>query len=255
MTPLANAEDDAYRLYNIGVGNEALGYKAETPASAKSYFEKAVIDYRKAGEANPHERYFIEPVNRIEIALEHYKKLAAPAKSLPRRQRQRRRRGPANELRRRWRGLCGRVMLVALAGTPLAAQEGCAVSKDLVVRALELVSATPARDDLSNGILLLKQAEEACDENGDAWYYRSLFERKLGQGNPQYSLGKARERNSAALKSEDDPFHLATPATRGVHVAHAGTPRRAPTGPRAEMGAGGGHRDLQRCAAEFEVHE
>ena len=77
---MPNAEDDAYRLYNIGVGNEALGYKAETPSSAKSYFEKAVIDYRKAGEANPHEKYFIDPVNRIEIALEHYKKLAAPDK-------------------------------------------------------------------------------------------------------------------------------------------------------------------------------
>lgn len=83
MTPLANAEDDAYRLYNIGVGNEALGYKAETPASAKKYFEQAVIDYRKAGEANSREKYFIEPVNRIEIALEHYKKLAAPANAPP----------------------------------------------------------------------------------------------------------------------------------------------------------------------------
>lgn len=78
MTPFPNADDDAYRLYDIGVGNEALGYKATTPSSAKSYFEKAVIDYRKAGEANPHESYFIDPVNRIEIALEHYKQLAAP---------------------------------------------------------------------------------------------------------------------------------------------------------------------------------
>jgi tetratricopeptide (TPR) repeat protein len=81
MTPLPNADDDSYRLYNIGVGDEALGYKAETPAAAKGDFEKAVIQYRKAGEANPHEKYFIEPVNRIEIALEHYKKLAAPAAS------------------------------------------------------------------------------------------------------------------------------------------------------------------------------
>lgn len=79
MTPLGSAEEDAYRLYNIGVGNEALGYKAETPASARTYFEKAVIDYRKAGEANPREKYFIEPVNRIEVALEHYKKLSAPS--------------------------------------------------------------------------------------------------------------------------------------------------------------------------------
>jgi hypothetical protein len=109
-------------------------------------------------------------------------------------------------------------VLATAPATAAYAQQACAVSKDLVVRALELVSATPARDQLADGLLLLKQAEEACDENGDAWYYRSLFERKLGQGNPQYSLGKARERNSAALRSEDDPFHLATPA-RGVQAA------------------------------------
>jgi hypothetical protein len=80
MTPLGNPADDSYRLYNIGVGNEALGYKAETPASATKYFEKAVIQYRQAGEANPHEKYFIQPVNRIEVALEHYKELAQPAR-------------------------------------------------------------------------------------------------------------------------------------------------------------------------------
>jgi len=100
------------------------------------------------------------------------------------------------------------------------AQQGCAVSKDLVARALELVSASPARDDLANGLLLLKQAEEACDENGDAWYYRSLFERKIGTGNPQYSLGKARERHAPALGSSEDPFTLATPARGVTVVAH-----------------------------------
>jgi len=78
MPPLAHADDDAYRLYNIGVGDEALGYKAETPAAAKRYFEQAVMQYRKAGQANPQEKYFIEPVNRIEVALEHYKQLAPP---------------------------------------------------------------------------------------------------------------------------------------------------------------------------------
>lgn len=113
--------------------------------------------------------------------------------------------------------LCAAILALAAAGH---AQQGCAVSKDLVVRALELVSASPARDDLSNGLLLLKQAEEACDENGDAWYYRSLFERKLGQGNPEYSLGKARERNAPALKSAEDPFTLATPARGVAVVAH-----------------------------------
>jgi hypothetical protein len=122
------------------------------------------------------------------------------------------------------------VLAGALASAPLYAQGGCPVSKDLVVRALELVSENPSRNDLSNGILLLKQAEEACDENGDAWYYRSLFERKLGQGNPQYSLGKARERNSPALKDNDDPFHLSTPSTRGVRVSQF-TPEARRPGP------------------------
>src|ERR1035441_8298111 len=78
MPPLPHMDDDAYRLYNIGVGDEALGYKAESPASAKRYFEQAVIQYRKAGEANPQEKAFIEPVNRVEIALEHYKQLSVP---------------------------------------------------------------------------------------------------------------------------------------------------------------------------------
>src|ERR1022692_777129 len=80
MTPFAKPEDDSYRLYNIGVGAEALGYKAETPAAAKKYFELAVIQYRKAGEANPKEKYFIQPVNRIEVALEHYTILGQPAR-------------------------------------------------------------------------------------------------------------------------------------------------------------------------------
>jgi hypothetical protein len=79
MPPLPHLDDDAYRLYNIGVGDEALGYKADSPASARRYFEQAVMQYRKAGEANPQEKYFIEPVNRIEIALEHYKQLSVPA--------------------------------------------------------------------------------------------------------------------------------------------------------------------------------
>jgi len=124
--------------------------------------------------------------------------------------------------------LIAAILALAAAG---CAQQRCAVSKDLVVRALELVSAAPSSGDLSNGLMLLKQAEEACDENGDAWYYRSLFERKLGRGNPQYALGKARERNAAALRSAEDPFTLSTPARGVAAVAHdtpaPGPPARA----------------------------
>ena len=120
-----------------------------------------------------------------------------------------------------------RVLLLLLPFAATYAQEGCPVSKDLVVRALELVSAQPSKDDLANGILLLKQAAQACDENGDAWYYRTVFERRLGQGNPDYSLGKARERNSPALRDSEDPFRLATP-TRGVKASAAPISTSAP---------------------------
>jgi len=119
---------------------------------------------------------------------------------------------------------CAVLLTLSSAGN---AQQGCAVSKDLVARALELVSASPAREDLANGLLLLKQAEEACDENGDAWYYRSLFERKLGTGNPQYSLAKARERNAPAVRTAEDPFTLATPS-RGVVVLNNPAPAPVP---------------------------
>lgn len=79
MTPFPTKEQDAYRLYNIGVANEALAYKAETPSAAKRYLEEASIEYGKAIDANPGERYFLEPQNRIQTALEHFKKLNPPA--------------------------------------------------------------------------------------------------------------------------------------------------------------------------------
>lgn len=108
-----------------------------------------------------------------------------------------------------------------------SAQEGCAAAKDLIVRALEIVSAQPSTNDLENGLQLLKHAEQMCDESGDAWYYRSLFERKLGH-TPQaeYALRNARSRNSEALQQSDDPFHLAAPARSLA--------RNNPTAPQAE---------------------
>lgn len=94
--------------------------------------------------------------------------------------------------------------------------EGCAAAKDLVVSALERVSAQPKQDDLEAGLQLLKRAEEVCDEDGDAWYYRSLFERQLGNARKtEYALANARERHSEALSTNDDPFQLATPV-RGL---------------------------------------
>lgn len=73
--PLPKPEDDAYRLYNIGVAYEALAYAAEDEKSAMKFLDEAAINYGKAIDAKPSEKYFLEPQKRIETAIEHYKKL------------------------------------------------------------------------------------------------------------------------------------------------------------------------------------
>ena len=75
MTPLPSPKDDAYRLYNIGVAYEALGYQSEDRAAAKKFREQASIYYGKAIDGKPDEKFFLEPQNRIETAVAYYKKL------------------------------------------------------------------------------------------------------------------------------------------------------------------------------------
>ena len=73
---LPKPDEDAYRLYNIGVAYEALAYKAEDQKSAIKFLDEAAINYGKAIDSKPTEKYFLEPQQRIETALAHYKKLA-----------------------------------------------------------------------------------------------------------------------------------------------------------------------------------
>jgi tetratricopeptide (TPR) repeat protein len=72
---LPKREDDAYRLYDIGVAYEALAYKAEDPKSAMKFLDEAAINYGKAIDAKPAEKYFLEPQKRIETAIAHYRRL------------------------------------------------------------------------------------------------------------------------------------------------------------------------------------
>jgi hypothetical protein len=74
-TPNPKPQDDAYRLYNIGVAYEALAYAAEDEKTAMKYLDEAAIDYGKAIDAKPAEKYFLEPQKRIETAIAHYKML------------------------------------------------------------------------------------------------------------------------------------------------------------------------------------
>ena len=75
LPPLPRPVDDAYRLYDVGVAYEALAYAAPDVTQATKYLDEAAINYGKAVDSNPGEKYFLEPQKRIETALAHYEKL------------------------------------------------------------------------------------------------------------------------------------------------------------------------------------
>jgi hypothetical protein len=100
------------------------------------------------------------------------------------------------------------------------AQDQCNLAKDLVVQALERIKAG-THEEAGNGLQLLKNATDVCINAGDAWYYRSIFEKKLGQASKsEYSLKKAKMYGSEAMDQAADPFQLAT--TPGAPKAAAG---------------------------------
>ena len=81
IPPFPKQTDEAYRLYDIGVAYEAMGYAAPDPAQGLKMFEQAAINYGKAIENDPQEKYFLEPQNRIDSALVVLKTLVERAKS------------------------------------------------------------------------------------------------------------------------------------------------------------------------------
>jgi uncharacterized caspase-like protein len=113
------------------------------------------------------------------------------------------------------------ILLVIVFSGEIAAQDQCNLAKDLIVQGLERVK-TGTNDEVGDGLQLLKHATEVCISSGDAWYYRSLFENKLGEAaKAKYSLDKAKMFGSEAMDGGADPFHLATGGT--VAKAPAGS--------------------------------
>ena len=156
---------------------------------------------------------------------------------------------------------------LALLGCAVAActsvwgqSQRCGAGRDLVVQALERITPGSGNSDFEDALQLLKPAVSECSDLGDAWYYRSLVEQKLGHDAlAKYALDKARFNDSEALRdglnlpcsSQLLPGEESLPRRPG----HAGGPspgsRRCPAaatpGPgEAEVGAGGGHQPLQR---------
>jgi hypothetical protein len=100
--------------------------------------------------------------------------------------------------------------LLAFCVPGAVAQDQCNLAKDLVVQALERIK-TGTNEEAGNGLQLLRNATDVCINAGDAWYYRSLFEKKLGQpSKSEYSLKKAKMYGSEAMDQGADPFQLAT---------------------------------------------
>jgi uncharacterized caspase-like protein len=102
---------------------------------------------------------------------------------------------------------------------PARAQARCGAGKDLVVQALERVQADSGPAQLSDADQLLKRAIELCSDLGEAWYYRSLVEGKLGHAQlASYAMRQAQLFPSDALSERVDPFVLSTTRSRGLET-------------------------------------
>ena len=92
--------------------------------------------------------------------------------------------------------------------------ESCLASKDLIVQALERLRADSPLSDIQDANQLLKRANDLCAESGEAWYYRSVVETKLGHKPlADYTLRQARMFPSDALTEAANPFNLSAPKT------------------------------------------
>lgn len=111
-------------------------------------------------------------------------------------------------------------------------QARCGAGKDLVVQALERVQADSGPDQLADADQLLKRAIELCSDLGEAWYYRSLVEGKLGHAQlASYAMRQAQLFPSDALSEQLDPFVLSTPRARGLETPTPGQPPKPSGGP------------------------
>ena len=83
-----------------------------------------------------------------------------------------------------------------------------------MVQSLECVQPNSSASPIRDAVELLKHATAEGVSLGDAWYYRSLLERKLGNVClADYSLEKACQNDSEALQQQLNPFTLSTNAS------------------------------------------
>jgi hypothetical protein len=112
--------------------------------------------------------------------------------------------------------VCAVGLFSCVGGVELAEAQGrCGAGVDLVVQALEKMRADSSNSELEDANQLLKRASELCGELGDAWYYRSLVERKLGHASvADFAMRQAKQFPSDASAEQINPFVLASPLLR-----------------------------------------
>ena len=80
------------------------------------------------------------------------------------------------------------------------------------MQALERVTPQSSNDAFEDALQLLKHAVAECPELGDAWYYRSLVEKRLGHdAQAKYALDKASFNGSEALQQGLNPLRSVHP--------------------------------------------
>ena len=88
----------------------------------------------------------------------------------------------------------------------------CGAAQDFTVQALERVGPDSPLETVRDANELLKRSEQMCSELGDTWYFRSLFETRLGNApGAKFSLAQATKLKSEALSEKLNPFILAAP--------------------------------------------
>lgn len=123
--------------------------------------------------------------------------------------------------------VCLPLLIATLIAAPSTRAQGvrCGAGQDLIVQALEQITPQSGNDAFGNALQLLKSAVAECPELGDAWYYRSLVEKRLGhEALANYAMDKARFNSSDALDQGLNPLVLATPASRGIEAEGVETP-------------------------------
>jgi Caspase domain len=112
----------------------------------------------------------------------------------------------------------------------VARPQGCGTAYDYLVAARQRCRPNATPEELKTALRYLDFAKQLCFSLGDAWYYRYLIQKQLGDGrSAENSLAKAKQFGSEALDRNDNPFVLSTtpavgavPSKEGVALAREG---------------------------------